>query len=285
MEEYDMLINEGGINWTWFTKIRIEPDDTVTILEHYRKHNSEEFTSEEKSAIHHPEYYGSNIWKEKKEGRIAIKYNVPELGWKVISNPKYIFGYEKDEQKPPTKEEAKEIIEQIAEEKKSMLDIMSIVEKASEEKFKATNPEYYAIRDQIYEEGLFDKLKEKIEEKKKLTNYPNPRSKEESKIHIDIQTIEHSLYDTFKVPLFKVGLVENLSKRFDWLVDEVILSYARFDADVNNGEEAVQRLFPPSSGKSYEFSDTSKEFSNFLRTEREDYKIFAIEFIKKLCGK
>jgi len=282
----EMLINEGGINWTWFTRIKIEPDDTVTILEHYRRHNSEEFTTDEKNAIHHPEYYGSNIWEEGKD-RIAIKYNVPNIGWKLISNPKYIFGYEKE--KPPTlkaakvAEEATEIIEQVAEEKKSMLDIISVIEKDAEEKFKATNPEYYLLRDQIYEEDLFDKLRNKIEEKKKLTNYPNARSKEENKLHIDIQTIEHSLYDTYRVPLFKVGLAENLSKGFEWLIDEIILSYARFDTDVKDGERAVQQLFPLE--KSYEFSADAREFSNFMRAEREDYKIFAIEFIKKMCGK
>jgi hypothetical protein len=284
MEENEMLINEGGINSTWFTKIRIEPDETVTILEHYRRHNSEEFSPDEKGAIRHPEYYGSNIWEEGK-GRVAIKYNVPGLGWKLINNMKYIFDYEKEESKQLTREEAKGVIEQIAEEKKSMLEIMSIVEKSAEEKFEATSPEYYSIREQIYEEGLFDKLRDKIEEKKKLTHYPNAKSKEEQKVHIDIQTIEHSLYDTYKIPLFKVGLAENLSQGFDWLVDEILLSYARFDAEVNNGEEAVQRLFPSASGKSYELSNDAKEFSNFLRAEREDYKIFAIEFIKKLCGK
>jgi hypothetical protein len=282
MEENEMLINEGGINSTWFTRIRIEPDETVTILEHYRKHNSEEFATDEKSAIRHPEYYGSNIWEEGK-GRIAIKYNVPGLGWKLINNMKYIFDYKKEEQKPPTQEDAKLLIEQIAEEKKSMLEIMSIVEKSAEEKFKATNPEYYSIRDQIYEEKLFDKLMGKIEEKKKFTNYPNARSKEEKRVHIDIQTIEKSLYNTYQIPLFKIGLAENLSEGFDWLVDEIMISYAGFDADVNNGEISAKQLFP--SEKGYEFSDEAKGFSNFLRAEREDYKIFAIEFIKKLCGK
>lgn len=276
----EILINEGGINWTWFTRIRIEPDDTVTILENYRKHNTEEFTADEKNAIRHPEYYGSDKWEEGK-GRVAIRYNVPGLGWKLISNPKYVGDYGKE--KPPTQEEAKDIIEQVAEEKKSMLEIISIVEKSADEKFKVTDPEYYAIREQIYEENLFDKLRNKIEEKKRLTNYPNARSKEENKIHIDIQTIEQTLYDTYQVPLFKMGLAENLSKGFEWLIDEIILSYARFDTDVNNGENAARQLFP--SEKSYQFSNDAKEFSNFMRTEREDYKIFAIEFIKKLCGK
>ena len=284
MEENEMLINEGGINSTWFTRIRIEPDETVTILEHYRRHNSEEFSPDEKSATRHPEYYGSNIWEEGK-GRVAIKYNVPGLGWKLINNMKYIFDYKKEESKPLTREDAKGIIEQIAEEKKSMLEILSIIEESANEKLKVTNPEYYTIRDQIYEEELFDKLRSKIEEKKKLINYPNAKSKGETSLHIDIQTIEQSLYDTYKIPLFKVGLAENLGQGFEWLVDEIILSYARFDAEVNNGEKAVLRLFPSPSGKSYEFSNDAKEFSNFLRAEREDYKIFAIEFIKKLCGK
>lgn len=234
----EIVINEGGINSTWFTILRIEPDDTVTILEHYRKHNSEEFTPDEKGATHHPEYYGSNIWEEG-EGRIAIKYNIPNIGWKIISNPKYIFDYKKE--KPLTKEEAKEIIEQVSEEKKSMFEIISIVEEI--EKFKTTNPEYYAIIDQIYNDGLFDKFRDKLEKEKKLTNYPNVKSKEEQMAHINIQVTEQSLYDTYKVPLFKVGLVEDLNKGFEWLVDEIILSYAKFDSDVRNGERAIQRLF------------------------------------------
>ena len=282
MKENEMIINEGGINSTWFTKIRIEPDNTVTILKHYRKHNSEEFTTEEKNAIRHPEYYGSNIWEEG-AGRVAIKYNVPGLGWRLIDNSEYIFGYGKEEQKTMTREGAKEIIEQIAEEKKSMLEIMSIVEKDAEEKLKTTSPECYSTREKIYEEDLFSKLRNKIEEKKKSTNYPNPKSKEEREIHTNIQALEHSLYETYKIPLFKVGLVENLDKGFDWLVDEIILSYARFDTDVRNGENAARQLFP--SAKSYEFSDDAKEYVDFFKCEREDYKIFAIEFIKKMCGK
>jgi hypothetical protein len=279
----ELLINEGGINYTWFTRIKIEPDYTVTILEHYRKHNSEEFTTEEKNAVYNPY---SDIWEEGL-GRIAIKYNVPEIGWKIINNPKYIFDYQKE--KPPTikapksAEGAKEIIEQVAEEKKSMLDIMSIVEKIADEKFRSTNPDYYQIRDQIYEENLFDKLRNKLEEKKKLTNYPNSRSEDERKIHISIQTIEQSLYDTYRVPLFKIGLAENLNKGFEWLVDEIILTYARFDNYTIKGEDAAKQLFP--AKEKYEFSNEAKEFGDFFRTEREDYKIFAIEFIKKMCGK
>jgi len=274
-----MLINEGGINWTWFTRIRIEPDDTVTILEHYRKHNTEEFTADEKNAIRHPEYYHDKIWEEGKD-RVAIRYNVPGLGWRLIKNPKYIFDYKK---KPPTTEEAKEIIEQVAEEKRSALDVVSIVEKDADEKFKEINPEYHRIKEQIYEENLFDKLMNKIKEKKKLTNYPNPRTKEEEKIHANIATLETSLYDTYQIPLFKMGLAENLGKGFEWLVDEIILSYARFDTDVKKGEKAAAELFPTKEG--YGFSSEAKEFSDFMRAEREDYKIFAIEFIKKLCGK
>ncbi len=91
----EMLINEGGINWTWFTRIRLEPDDTVTILENYRRHNTDEvFTDEEKHAKSHPNYEGSNIWKETK-GRIAIEYFVPKLGWKIINNQKYVGDYGK----------------------------------------------------------------------------------------------------------------------------------------------------------------------------------------------
>lgn len=74
-----------------------------------------------------------------------------------------------------------------------------------------------------------------------------------------------------------------MSNGFEWLVDEIILTYAKFDADVINGENAAKRLFP--AKERYEFSNEAKEFGDFFRTEREDYKIFAIEFIKKMCGK
>ena len=197
MKENEIMVNEGGINSTWFTRIRIEPDDTVTILEHYRKHNSEEFTADEKNAIRHPEYYGRNIWEEKEEGRIAVKYNVPNLGWKSIKNPKYIFGYKKEEEKPITKEEEEDIIKQIAEEKKSMLEIISIVEKDADEKLKKTSPECYSTREKIIEEDLFDKLRDKINEKKKSINYPNPRSKADQEVAINIQTLQQSLYETY----------------------------------------------------------------------------------------
>lgn len=276
----EILINEGGINWTWFTRIRLEPDDTVTILEHYRKHNTEQFTTEEKNVIRHPKYYGSDMWEEGK-GRVAIRYNVPELGWKLISNPKYIFDYTKE--KPITKEEAKGIIEQIAEEKKAALDILSIVEKSADIRLKEINPECYSIREQIYDKGLFDRLTNKIEEKKKLTNYPNARTKEERKIHNTIQTLEQTLHNTYQIPLFKMGLAENLGKGFEWLIDDIILSYAAFDSQVKRGESAARELFP--SEENHELSSDAKEFSSFFKCERDDYKIFAIEFIKKMCGK
>ena len=45
MKENEILINEDS---TWFTRLRKEQYNTATILEHYRKHNSEEFTKEKK---------------------------------------------------------------------------------------------------------------------------------------------------------------------------------------------------------------------------------------------
>lgn len=93
--KYGVLINEGGINWSWFTRIRLNDDDTVTILRFYRKHkgNYPDWTEDEKKAKMHPGYYAVVIWKED-EKRTALKYNVPGLGWKEIRNKKYIFDYE-----------------------------------------------------------------------------------------------------------------------------------------------------------------------------------------------
>jgi hypothetical protein len=95
--EKGLLINEGGINWRWFTRIKLNPDGTVTILENYRRHLDETpyWTDEEKKAMSHTEYYGANIWKEE-PGRVAIEYNIPGIGWRKITNPKYIGDYGKN---------------------------------------------------------------------------------------------------------------------------------------------------------------------------------------------
>lgn len=285
MEENELLINEGGIRYKWFTKIRINPDDTVTILKYYRKHISEEFTKEELSAINHPEYYHQDIWKvdDTKLREIALEYNVPELGWKKIENPKYIFDYNDYREEEISKKEAKKIIKEIAEAKKSAIDIYSITEESADEKFKELNPECYSVKEEITEEDLFKKLKVKIEEKKKFTNYPNARTEDERKIHRNIDILESALYDTYQVPLFKFGLAENLAEGFEWLVDDILLTYARFDKNHNDGEKATKELFP--GEKAYEYSEDAKKFIDFIKCKKEDYKVFAIEFIKNMCGK
>lgn len=87
-----LLINEGGINWRWLTRIRLNPEGTVTILEHYRKYLQEYWTDDERRAMSHPKYYGAEIWEESPD-RTALKYHVPGIGWTVIVNPKNIFSY------------------------------------------------------------------------------------------------------------------------------------------------------------------------------------------------
>lgn len=84
-----VIYDEGGANVTWYTELEHDGKE-VTILRHYRVHNDDEGHPE--GAIHHPKYYGSDIWKEG-ENRIAIAYYIPDIGWLPISNPAYIFSY------------------------------------------------------------------------------------------------------------------------------------------------------------------------------------------------
>lgn len=86
-----MIISEGGINWCWFTEIIVE-DNGVTIVRHWREHR-EGWKTFPKDAIQHPGYWHTSIWKEG-EGRIALEYFVPGIGWKTILNPQFIFSYQ-----------------------------------------------------------------------------------------------------------------------------------------------------------------------------------------------
>lgn len=179
------------------------------------------------------------------------------------------------------KEEAKKFIEELREKKLSMLEIFDIVKTKSDERLKGLNPKCHLVQEQINEEDLFKKLKDKLEQKKKDTNYPNARTNEERTTHLNIQHLEDSLYKTMKVPLFEVGLAEELNKGADWLIDEILLSTESFGGASLKGVKAADDLFP--AEKSYETSTEAKEFIDFIECEKEDYRAFATEFIKKLC--
>jgi hypothetical protein len=87
-----MLINEGGINWAWFTNLEVH-EDGVVIISRYRVHKYDmEWTQAEKDAIRHPHYYHETIVKED-DKRTALEYFVPEKGWMKIKNPMHIFKY------------------------------------------------------------------------------------------------------------------------------------------------------------------------------------------------
>ena len=84
---------EGGINWRWFTELAVS-DNGVTIIKNWRIHldNSHLFP---KDAIQHPQYYHQSIWRESEDGkRTALAYNVPDIGWLPILNPKYVGSYQ-----------------------------------------------------------------------------------------------------------------------------------------------------------------------------------------------
>jgi hypothetical protein len=89
-----LIFNEGGINWAWFTELCLHEDGTITILRHYRLHKGDPWSEKNLEAPHHPEYYYEQRWREKGK-RIATHYNIPDVGWALIRNQKYIFDYEK----------------------------------------------------------------------------------------------------------------------------------------------------------------------------------------------
>lgn len=180
------------------------------------------------------------------------------------------------------REEAKKFIEELAEKKRSMIEIFSIAEGLADKRLQKVNPKCHLVKTKINKEDLFKTLRAKLEEKKKLTNYPNAKTKEERQVHNDIQELESSLYDTFKIPLFKIGLAENLGEGLDYLIDEILLSTESFSKKVEKGRKAATTLYPGS--KSYEYSEEAEEFIDFMSCEKEDYRAFATEFLKKLCG-
>jgi hypothetical protein len=85
------LICEGGINWNWFTKLEVL-DSGVRIIWHDRFHKCEPVPFEWSQVEHHPKYHGWEMWKED-DKRNILEYYVPEVGWMMVLNPKYIFDY------------------------------------------------------------------------------------------------------------------------------------------------------------------------------------------------
>lgn len=108
------IFKEGGQSVEWFTELEIIDnsrhgsginDHHVKIISHYQLHYDEyeNWPVINKEAPIHPRYYGSEIWRESGEGRIATHYNLPftvdnidnkDCKWCEIVNPRYIFSYE-----------------------------------------------------------------------------------------------------------------------------------------------------------------------------------------------
>jgi hypothetical protein len=85
------IVREDVINWTWFTEFTVNPDKTVTIHRHFRLHQGDSWPAKLKAAPDHPSSH-ADIFKED-DKRTAIEFNVPNVGWLPIANPKYIFSY------------------------------------------------------------------------------------------------------------------------------------------------------------------------------------------------
>ena len=96
LEGENMIINESGMNWNWFTELEVnQAQDGVTILDNYRLHRFNDAWPEKNlKALHHPNYYHETIWKKSKDG-IALEYFVPDIGWLPILNPKKLIEYDK----------------------------------------------------------------------------------------------------------------------------------------------------------------------------------------------
>lgn len=182
---------------------------------------------------------------------------------------------------PKNREEAKDFIETLAEQKLSMMDMFGIVKENSTKNLKKLNPKCHLLVKRIYDEDIFKKLRDKLEEKKKETGYNTADGNPETDKMIN--QLESALYKANKIPLYEIGLTENLKEGFDWLIDEMLLSYASFSNTENEGRNASRKLYP--AEKSYDTSKEAEEFADFIECEKEDYKMFAEEFIRKLCGK
>jgi len=83
-----IIFAEPVINWIWYTELDLNPDNTVTIIRHYRLHGKRD---------RHPNGTvfnggGGSPYRENEE-RIALEYHVPGKGYLKISNPQHIFSY------------------------------------------------------------------------------------------------------------------------------------------------------------------------------------------------
>lgn len=89
----EKIYDEGGINWSWYTMLQLHDNKTVTILKHWRLHK---FNPDQGSESHpaNAETNIGQVWRETND-RTATHYNIPLLGWHEITNPKYIFDYNK----------------------------------------------------------------------------------------------------------------------------------------------------------------------------------------------
>lgn len=175
--------------------------------------------------------------------------------------------------------EAKEFIGELREKMLSAMEVFSLTERKSDERLDKLNPRCHLAKKQINEEDLFKKLRSKLEQKKK-EEYKNNLAIQRLVKLADIQILNDSLHSVSEVPLYKIKLAENLGKGADWLLDEILLSTEKFGKDVSEGAKAADRLFP---AKSYEISQEAAEFINFIDCEKEDYRAFAIEFMKEIC--
>jgi hypothetical protein len=75
---------DNGINWIWYLEVDLNPDNTVTIIKHYRIHKYE--------GDKHP-VATLSYRLEETEDRTVTRVKIGAEEWRIVTNPKYIFDY------------------------------------------------------------------------------------------------------------------------------------------------------------------------------------------------
>lgn len=80
----ELWINSGGINWTWYTKVRLI-NDTAEILLHDRLHNTRDDGHPEKTI-------SGRIVEDTARNAVAVKFEGKTI---PVTNVRQVFDYPK----------------------------------------------------------------------------------------------------------------------------------------------------------------------------------------------
>jgi len=175
-----------------------------------------------------------------------------------------------------------EFINKLTERILSVYEIYEIVEKRYIDKLE-NNCKTVALRS--FEIGK--ELQELIDRVKKDTNYPDINT---SPVN-DIEELEYILHEAMQIPLYQIGLIENLGKGIDFIIDEIIRTIENLYETRTQVAIFAKKLFPNEKEMKYyskiEFvppSEVAKLFIDYVECQTEKYKKFVIELLKIICG-